>query len=68
MEGKLLPNEQFTLAALKTELGAGKSVSIRQTTRTIPHHGGRVIWNAILLMVVCTLVLLSGISVTGGTL
>ncbi len=28
MEGKLLPNEQFTLAALKTELGARKSVSV----------------------------------------
>ena len=28
MEGKLLPNEQFTLAALKTELGAGKSFSV----------------------------------------
>jgi CHAT domain-containing protein len=28
MEGKLLPNEQFTLAALKTELGAGKSISV----------------------------------------
>lgn len=28
MEGKLLPNEQFTLAALKTELGAGKSVPV----------------------------------------
>ena len=25
MEGKLLPNDQFTLAALKTELGPGKS-------------------------------------------
>ncbi len=28
MEGKLLPNEQFTLSALKTELGAGKSFSV----------------------------------------
>jgi CHAT domain-containing protein/Tfp pilus assembly protein PilF len=28
IEGKLLPNEQFTLAALKTELGAGKSFSV----------------------------------------
>jgi CHAT domain-containing protein len=28
MEGKLLPNEQFTLAALKTELVAGKSFSV----------------------------------------
>src|ERR1039458_2337402 len=28
MEGKLLPNEQFTLAALKTELGAGKSFPV----------------------------------------
>ncbi|MGD0800997.1 MAG: CHAT domain-containing tetratricopeptide repeat protein, partial [Terracidiphilus sp.] len=28
MEGKLLPNEQFTLAALKSELGAGKSYPI----------------------------------------
>jgi CHAT domain-containing protein len=28
MEGKLLPDEQFTLAALKTELGAGKSFSV----------------------------------------
>jgi CHAT domain-containing protein len=28
MEGRLLPNEQFTLAALKTELGAGKSVPV----------------------------------------
>ncbi len=28
MEGKQLPNEQFTLAALKTELGAGKSFSV----------------------------------------
>jgi CHAT domain-containing protein len=28
MEGKLLPNEQFTLAALKAELGAGKSFSV----------------------------------------
>jgi CHAT domain-containing protein len=28
MEGKLLPNEMFTLAALRTELGAGKSVPV----------------------------------------
>jgi CHAT domain-containing protein len=28
MEGKLLPNEQFTLAALETELGAGKSFPV----------------------------------------
>jgi CHAT domain-containing protein len=28
MEGKLLPNDQFTLAALKSELGAGKSVPV----------------------------------------
>jgi CHAT domain-containing protein len=28
MEGKLLPNDQFTLAALKTELGAGKSFPV----------------------------------------
>jgi CHAT domain-containing protein len=28
MEGRLLPNEQFTLAALKTELGAGKSYPV----------------------------------------
>jgi CHAT domain-containing protein len=28
MEGKLLPNEQFTLAALKTELGGGESFSV----------------------------------------
>jgi CHAT domain-containing protein len=28
MEGKLLPNEQFTLAALKTEFGAGKSFPV----------------------------------------
>jgi CHAT domain-containing protein len=28
MEGKLLPNEQFTLAALRTELGTGKSISV----------------------------------------
>jgi CHAT domain-containing protein len=28
MEGKLLPNEQFTLAALKTELGTGKSFPV----------------------------------------
>jgi CHAT domain-containing protein len=28
MEGKLLPNEQFTLAAMKTELGAGKSFPV----------------------------------------
>jgi CHAT domain-containing protein/Tfp pilus assembly protein PilF len=28
MEGKLLPNEQFTLNALKTELGAGKSFPV----------------------------------------
>jgi CHAT domain-containing protein len=28
LEGKLLPNEQFTLTALKTELGAGKSVPV----------------------------------------
>ena len=28
MEGKLLPNEQFTLAALKTELGAGKGFPV----------------------------------------
>jgi CHAT domain-containing protein len=28
MEGRLLPNEQFTLAALKAELGAGKSVPV----------------------------------------
>jgi CHAT domain-containing protein/Flp pilus assembly protein TadD len=28
MEGKLLPNEQFTLAALKSELGAGKSFPV----------------------------------------
>jgi CHAT domain-containing protein len=28
MEGKLLPNEQFTLAALQTELGAGKSYPV----------------------------------------
>jgi CHAT domain-containing protein len=28
MEGKLLRNEQFTLAALKTELGAGKGFSV----------------------------------------
>jgi len=28
MEGKLLPDEQFTLAALKTELGAGKSFPV----------------------------------------
>jgi len=28
MEGRLLPNDQFTLAALKSELGAGKSVPV----------------------------------------
>jgi CHAT domain-containing protein len=28
MEGKLLPNDQFTLAALKTELGPGKSFPV----------------------------------------
>ena len=28
MEGKLLPNDQFTLAALETELGAGKSFPV----------------------------------------
>jgi len=28
MEGKLLPNEQFTLTALKAELGPGKSVPV----------------------------------------
>jgi CHAT domain-containing protein/Tfp pilus assembly protein PilF len=28
MEGKLLPNDQFTFAALKTELGAGKSFPV----------------------------------------
>ena len=28
MEGKLLPNEQFTLAALKSELGEGKGFSV----------------------------------------
>jgi CHAT domain-containing protein len=28
MDGKLLPNEQFTLAALQTELGAGKSYPV----------------------------------------
>jgi CHAT domain-containing protein len=28
MEGKLLPNDQFTLAALKAELGSGKSVPV----------------------------------------
>jgi tetratricopeptide (TPR) repeat protein len=28
MGGRLLPNEQFTLAALKTELGAGKSFQV----------------------------------------
>jgi CHAT domain-containing protein len=28
MEGRLLPNEQFTLAALKTELGSGKSFPV----------------------------------------
>jgi CHAT domain-containing protein len=28
MEGKLLPNEQFTLAALRTELGAGKGFTV----------------------------------------
>jgi CHAT domain-containing protein/Tfp pilus assembly protein PilF len=28
MEGKLLPNEQFTLAALRAELGSGKSFSV----------------------------------------
>jgi CHAT domain-containing protein/Tfp pilus assembly protein PilF len=28
MEGKLLPDEQFTLAALKTELGSGKGFSV----------------------------------------
>ena len=28
MEGRLLPNEQFTLAALKTELGPGKSFPV----------------------------------------
>jgi len=28
MEGRLLPNEQFTLAALKTELGAGKTFAV----------------------------------------
>jgi CHAT domain-containing protein len=28
MEGKLLPNEQFTLAALKSELGTGKSFPV----------------------------------------
>ena len=28
MQGKLLPNEQFTLAALKTELGAGKGFPV----------------------------------------
>ena len=28
MEGRLLPNEQFTLAALKAELGAGKSYPV----------------------------------------
>ena len=28
MDGRLLPNEQFTLAALKTELGAGKNFPV----------------------------------------
>ncbi|MGA2673310.1 MAG: tetratricopeptide repeat protein [Terracidiphilus sp.] len=28
MEGKLLPNDEFTLAALKAELGSGKSFSV----------------------------------------
>jgi CHAT domain-containing protein len=28
MEGKLLPNDRFTLAAMKTELGAGKSFPV----------------------------------------
>jgi len=28
IEGKLLPNDQFTLAALKSELGSGKSVPV----------------------------------------
>ena len=28
MDGLLLPNEQFTLAALKTELGAGQSFPV----------------------------------------
>ena len=28
MQGKLLPDEQFTLAALKTELGAGKGFPV----------------------------------------
>ena len=28
MEGKLLPNDQFTLAALKTELGEGKGFPV----------------------------------------
>jgi len=28
MEGRLLPNEQFTLAALNSELGAGKSFAV----------------------------------------
>ena len=28
MEGKLLPNDEFTLAALKTELGGGKSFTV----------------------------------------
>jgi len=28
MEGKLLPDEQFTLAALKAELGEGKGFSV----------------------------------------
>jgi CHAT domain-containing protein len=28
MEGKLLPNDQFTLAALKSELGTGKNVPV----------------------------------------
>ncbi|MGA9060975.1 MAG: tetratricopeptide repeat protein [Terracidiphilus sp.] len=28
MQGKLLPNEQFTLAALKSDLGAGNNVSV----------------------------------------
>jgi CHAT domain-containing protein len=28
MDGKLLPNDQFTLAAMKTELGAGKSFPV----------------------------------------
>ena len=49
MEGKLLPNEQFTLAALKTELGrdfdaAVMAVNCHHNYVNKEHHFGKNIW------------------------